>query len=94
MPIGSTVTASLSWARHSLVRDVTPEEVADLQAFFSVQAEKSKTTGTSKFVGGGIIGFIALIIAFSIIWGGRYRNRCQGTAHDALWRNYGGKGGK
>jgi mono/diheme cytochrome c family protein len=75
-------------------KDVTPEEVADLQAFFSVQAEKSKTTGTSKFVGGGIIGFIALIIAFSIIWGGRYRNRCQGTAHDALWRNYGGKGGK
>lgn len=74
-------------------RNVTPEEVADLQAFFSTQADKSASSGGGKFVGIGIIGFIALMIFFSIVWAGRYRNRCKGTAHDALWRNYAGKGG-
>jgi len=74
-------------------KKITVEEVADLQAFFSVQAEKSAASGGSKFVGVGIIGFVAIMIAFSIIWSGRYRSRNKGTAHDALWRNYGGKGG-
>ena len=75
-------------------KNITAEEVADLQAFFSSQADKGAGAGGSKFAGIGIIGFVAIMVAFSIIWGGRYRNRCQGTAHEALWRNYGGKGGK
>jgi len=78
------------FSRHNLL----PEEVEDLKAFFSVQATKSPASAGFKFVGGGIIGFIAIVIFFSIVWSGRFRNRCQGTAHDALWRNYAGKGGK
>lgn len=74
-------------------KNITAEEVADLQAFFSVQAEKGASSGVGKFIGGGIVGCIIILVFFAIVWGGRYRNRCKGTAHDALWRNYGGKGG-
>lgn len=74
-------------------QNVTPEEVEDLKAFFSVQAEKGVATGVGKFLIGGLIGCAIILIFFTIVWSGRYRNRCKGTAHDALWRNYGGKGG-
>ncbi|MBI5599328.1 MAG: hypothetical protein HY890_06260 [Deltaproteobacteria bacterium] len=75
-------------------KNITPEEVEDLKAFFSVAARQEYNPGTSRFVSGGVIGTIALLIFFSIVWGNRYRKRCQGTAHEALWRNYGGKGGR
>lgn len=76
-------------------RNITEEEMEHLKAFFSVRAQQAKaSSSTGKFVGGGIIGFIIIMVFFSIVWSGRYRSRNQGTAHDALWRNYGGKGGK
>ncbi|MFQ5586631.1 MAG: hypothetical protein ACE5GF_07400 [Thermodesulfobacteriota bacterium] len=76
-------------------KNVTEEEMEHLKAFFSVRAQQASTTsGSGKFVGGGIIGFIIILIFFSLVWSGRYRNRVSGTAHDALWRNYGGKGGR
>jgi len=74
-------------------RNITEEEVEHLKAFFSVRAQQDASSSTGKYVGVGIAGFIGLIILISIIWSGRYRSRCQGTAHDAVWRNYGGKGG-
>src|SRR3990172_13420786 len=76
-------------------RNVTDEEVAHLRAFFAEQAkteEKPSSTGTFTIIGLG--GFVGILIVFNIIWSGRYRNRNRGTAHDALWRNYGGKGGR
>lgn len=76
-------------------RNVTDEEVSHLRAFFAEQAKgdvKSSSTGTFTIIGLG--GFIGILIVFNIIWSGRYRNRNKGTAHDALWRNYGGKGGR
>lgn len=75
-------------------KNITPEEVEDLKAFFSVVGQQESNPGTGRFVTGGVIGTIVLLIIFSIVWGNRYRKRCQGTAHDALWRNYGGKGGR
>jgi cytochrome c553 len=76
---------------------VTDEEVEDLKAFFSAQAEKAVAAkgrpNFAKFVGGGIAGFVSIMIVFSIIWSGRLRKRNKGTAHDDLWRNYAGKGG-
>jgi hypothetical protein len=75
-------------------KNVTPEEVADLQTFFHQQSTMSAAAGSGKFVLGGIIAFVIFIIIIAAGWSGRYRNRCQGTAHDALWRNYAGKGGK
>ena len=75
-------------------KNIQPEEVEDLKAFFSVVGQQQSNTGTSRFVGTSVIGSIILLIIFSIVWGNRYRKRCQGTAHEALWRNYGGKGGK
>ena len=76
-------------------RNVTDEEVGNLRAFFQQRSKtekKNPPTGAFTIIGiGGSIGFL---IIFSIIWGGRYRNRNKGTAHDALWRNYGGKGGR
>ncbi len=75
-------------------RNITPEEVEHLKTFFSAQAEKGAVVqGGGGFVGGGVAGFVALVILFSIIWSGRYRSRNKGTAHDELWRNYSGKGG-
>ncbi|NOS35385.1 MAG: hypothetical protein GQ522_01970 [Deltaproteobacteria bacterium] len=76
-------------------KNVTEEEMEHLKAFFSVQAQQaSASSGSGKFIGIGFIGFIIILIFFSLVWSGRYRNRVSGTAHDALWRNYGGKGGK
>ncbi len=74
--------------------NITDEEVEDLKAFFSVQAATGVPGGEQpKFVVGGLIGFVIIFVAFSIIWSGRYRSRNKGTAHDVLWRNYSGKGG-
>ncbi len=73
--------------------EVTEQEVEDLKAFLTVQGPKRIKTGGVAFAGGGIAGCVAIIIAFSVIWGGRYRSRNKGTAHEAMWRNYGGKGG-
>jgi hypothetical protein len=76
-------------------RNITDEEMEHLKAFFSVRAQQAlASSSTGKFVGGGIIGFIIIMVFFSIVWSGRYRSRNKGTAHDALWRNYGGKGGR
>lgn len=76
-------------------RNVTDAEVADLRAFFEQQANTAKvTSSTGAFTIIGIGGFIGILIVFNIIWAGRYRSRNKGTAHDALWRNYGGKGGR
>ena len=72
-------------------KNVTEDEVADLQAFFSKPTPMP--AGLHMFIGGGIVGCIVILIFFAIVWSGRYRSRCKGTAHDALWRNYGGKGG-
>ncbi len=65
---------------------VTDEEVEHLKAFFSAVASESPAGGGGKFLTGGIIGSIVMLVFFSIIWSNRYRKRCQGTAHDALWR--------
>jgi len=74
-------------------RQVTEGEVEDLKAFVtSVGAQPEQSSG--KFIGISIVVAIGLLIIFAIGWGDRYRNRNSGTAHDALWRNYGGKGGK
>ena len=75
-------------------RPVTDEEVGNLRAFFEQASKKdvaSSKTGLFTIIGLG--GFIGILIVFNIIWAGRYRSRNKGTAHDALWRNYGGKGG-
>jgi len=76
-------------------KNVTDEEVSHLRAFFAEQSKgevASSQTGTFTIIGLG--GFVGILIVFNIIWSGRYRNRNKGTAHDALWRNYGGKGGR
>ena len=76
-------------------KNVSDEEVSHLRAFFEEQAKaevKASSTGTFTIIGLG--GFVGILIVFNIIWSGRYRNRNKGTAHDALWRNYGGKGGR
>lgn len=76
-------------------RNVTDEEVGNLRAFFQQRSKAEKQTPpTGAFTIIGIGGSIGFLIIFSIIWGGMYRNRNKGTAHDALWRNYGGKGGR
>ena len=74
--------------------NITEDEVQHLQAFFASVAQQSSASSTGKFVIISIIGAVVLLIIYSIIWSGRYRKRCNNTAHDALWRNYGGKGGK
>ncbi len=74
-------------------KNVTDDEVTHLKAFFStLPAEQPSKTGA--FVGISAAGFVGILIFFSIVWSGRYRKRCGGTAHEAIWRNYGGKGGK
>ncbi|MBE9502831.1 MAG: c-type cytochrome [Proteobacteria bacterium] len=75
-------------------RNVTEDEVQHLQAFFASVTQQSSASYTGKFVIISIIGAVVLLIIYSILWSGRYRKRCNNTAHDALWRNYGGKGGK
>lgn len=74
-------------------KNITDDEVTHLKAFFStLPAEQTSKSGA--FVGISAAGFVGILIFFSIVWSGRYRKRCGGTAHEAIWRNYGGKGGK
>ncbi|MCC7202886.1 MAG: hypothetical protein IT393_09545 [Nitrospirae bacterium] len=74
-------------------KNVTDDEVTHLKAFFStLPAEQASKTGA--FIGISAAGFVGILIFFSIVWSGRYRKRVGGTAHEAIWRNYGGKGGK
>lgn len=74
-------------------KNVTDDEVENLKAFFKSLPEKPSNK-TGVFVGVGVVGFIGILIFFGIVWSGRYRNRVGGTAHQAIWRNYGGKGGQ
>ena len=76
-------------------KNITEAEMEHLRVFFSETAKQPVAASkTGSFVGAGAAGFIGIMIFFSIVWSGRYRKRNKGTAHDALWRNYGGKGGK
>jgi mono/diheme cytochrome c family protein len=75
-------------------KNVTEDEVEDLKAYFSSVAAGTPVPSGSKFVAYGVIFSIVMLVFFSIVWGNRYRSRNKGTAHDALWRNYGGKGGR
>jgi len=73
---------------------ITQEEVNHLKAFLEVMAKQPpSSTHTASVVGIGAAGFVVILILFGIIWNDRYRNRVRGTAHEAIWRNYGGKGG-
>jgi len=75
-------------------KNITEKEMEDLRAFLKVQgANGVAPSQTGTFAGIGLIGFVAIMILFSIIWSRRYSKRPKNTAHDALWRNYGGKGG-
>jgi len=77
-----------------MAKNITEKEMEDLRAFLKVQgANDVAPSQTGTFAGIGLIGFVAIMILFSIIWSGRYSKRTKNTAHDALWRNYGGKGG-
>lgn len=76
-------------------KKITEEEMVNLRAFFKAASEKEvapSSTGTFTILGLG--GFVGFIVLFGIVWSGRYSKRNQNTAHDALWRNYGGKGGR
>lgn len=76
-------------------KNITEAEMEHLKVFFSETAKQPVAASkTGSFVGAGAAGFIGIMVFFSIVWSGRYRKRNKGTAHDALWRNYGGKGGK
>ncbi|MDP2690533.1 MAG: hypothetical protein Q8P48_10555 [Deltaproteobacteria bacterium] len=76
-------------------RNITDDEVNHLRAFFEQQSHQGTVSShTGAFTIIGIGGTVGILIIFNIIWSGRYRNRNRGTAHDALWRNYGGKGGR
>lgn len=76
-------------------KNITEAEMEHLRVFFSETARQPVAASkTGSFVGAGAAGFIGIMIFFSIVWSGRYRKRNKGTAHDALWRNYGGKGGQ
>ncbi|MEK6725025.1 MAG: hypothetical protein AABY54_00520 [Deltaproteobacteria bacterium] len=75
-------------------KNITESEMENLRAFLKVQgANDVAPSQSATFAGIGIIGFVAILILFTIIWSGRYSKRTRNTAHDALWRNYGGKGG-
>lgn len=76
-------------------KNVSDDEAQHLRAFFAQQSKgEVAPSKAGAFTIIGLGGFIGILIIFNIIWSGRYRNRNKGTAHDALWRNYGGKGGK
>ncbi|MBI3399702.1 MAG: hypothetical protein HY026_10820 [Deltaproteobacteria bacterium] len=76
-------------------KKVTDEEMDHLRAFFKTCSEKPvRPASTGTFAIFGLGGSVGLLILFSLIWSGRYSKRNQDTAHDALWRNYGGKGGR
>lgn len=75
-------------------KNITEAEMENLRAFLKNQGAKEVASSQSAtFAGIGILGFVAILILFTIIWSGRYSKRTRNTAHDALWRNYGGKGG-
>ena len=76
-------------------RNITDGEMGNLRAFFERQSKGAvagSTGGTFTII--GILGGIGILIIFSLIWSGRYSKRAGNTAHAALWRNYGGKGGR
>ena len=78
---------------------ITEAEIGDLRAFLQQQSMANSAAIVTNEKGAtvtivGILGFIGILIIFTIIWSGRYANRAKNTAHDALWRNYGGKGGR
>lgn len=75
-------------------KNIEEEEMTDLRAFFEQQSKGPVSSSTGAFTIIGLGGFIGILIVFNIIWAGRYRSRNKGTAHEALWRNYGGKGGR
>lgn len=76
-------------------KPVTDDEVNQIRAFLEQQSHQGTVSShTGIFAIIGIGGTVGILIIFNIIWSGRYRNRNKGTAHDALWRNYGGKGGR
>ena len=76
-------------------RNITEEEMVNLRAFFKVASEKDVApSSTGKFTILGLLGSVGILVFFSIVWSKRYSKRNQNTAHDALWRNYGGKGGR
>lgn len=75
-------------------KNVTDDEVNHLRAFLKEQGQQEvASAGTGTFAGIGILGSVGMLVLFGIIWGGRYSKRNRDTAHDAIWRNYGGKGG-
>ncbi len=75
-------------------KPITAEEAQHVQAFVAQVSSQQTTDGRPKLLIGGVVGTIILLIIFAGIWSGRYRSRNGGTAHDDLWRNYGGKGGR
>jgi len=76
-------------------KNITDVEMLNLRVFFKAASEKEvKPVLTGTFTVLGLGGFVGMLILFSIVWSGRYSKRNQNTAHDALWRNYGGKGGR
>ena len=76
-------------------KNITDEEMTDLRAFFEAASTKEVApASTGKFTIIGLLGSVGILVLFSIVWSTRYSKRNQNTAHDALWRNYGGKGGR
>lgn len=76
-------------------KNITDEEMINLRAFFKAASEKEVTpASTGKFTIIGLLGSVGILVLFSIVWSARYSKRNQNTAHEALWRNYGGKGGR
>lgn len=86
---GSPVMAPIFAARN-----VTTEEVDNVRAYLESVKTQNTSSTSGTFFGYGIVGTVVMLVIFSIIWSNRYRKRNQGTAHDDLWRNYGGKGGR
>ena len=76
-------------------KNITEEEMNHLKAFLKAASEKEVApSSTGKFTLISLLGSVGVLIFFSIVWSNRYSKRNQNTAHDALWRNYGGKGGR
>jgi hypothetical protein len=76
-------------------KNITQIEMLNLRAFFKVASEKDVApSSTGKFTILGLLGSVGILVLFTIVWSKRYSKRNQNTAHDALWRNYGGKGGR
>src|SRR3972149_6341071 len=76
-------------------KNITEEEMNHLKAFLKAASEKEVApSSTGKFTLISLLGSVGVLIFFSIVWSNRYSKRNQNTAHDALWKNYGGKGGR